>query len=220
MVVVGFLLSMVSVGTFFVAGLRLPYYLFFSENRCSEETMQKAVDPPWNMSFAMLIASVLCFVVGSYLPFLYNMLPMDAPYQPYNTAHIAETLQIIGFTAVAFIFLKHLVKPTNTISLDLDWLYRKGGKGFLWFASDPIQGFDTFWGQLYKTVGLYGVMALSKFWSWFDWNVIDSIVDGTARSVLGLGRRVSMALQKGQIQHTLYITVTFAAVLLAVYVWL
>jgi len=220
LIITGFLLSMVSVGTFFVAGLRLPYYLFFGESRCSEETMQKAVDPPWNMTLAMTIAAGLCLMVGCYLPFLYNMLPYAVEYNPYNTGHVVETLQIIAFTALAFIFLKGFVKPTNTISLDLDWFYRRGGQYFLKLASGPIQSLDTAWGKLYKTVGMTDLLASAKFWSWFDWNVIDTIVDGTARSVLGIGRRMTVVLQKGQIQQTLYISLTFAAILLTAFVWL
>ncbi|MBM9518666.1 Na(+)/H(+) antiporter subunit D [Desulforhopalus vacuolatus] len=220
LVIAGFLLSIVSVGTFFVAGLRLPYYLFFGESHCSEETMKKAVDPPWNMTLAMTIAAGLCLVVGCYLPFLYNMLPYAVEYNPYNTGHVVETLQIIAFTVLAFIFLKGFVKPTNTISLDLDWFYRRGGQYFLKLASGPIQSADTAWGKLYKNVGMADLMSSAKFWSWFDWNVIDTIVDGTARSVLGIGRRVTVVLQKGQIQQTLYISLTFAAILLTAFVWL
>ncbi|MGI9537419.1 MAG: Na(+)/H(+) antiporter subunit D, partial [Desulfocapsaceae bacterium] len=44
----GFLLTMVSAGTFLVAGLRLPYLLFFSEPQ-SAEAVERAADPPWNM---------------------------------------------------------------------------------------------------------------------------------------------------------------------------
>ncbi len=220
LIIAGFLLSMVSVGTFFVAGLRLPYYLFFGESHCSEETKEKAVDPPWNMTLAMTIAAGLCLLVGCYLPFLYNMLPYAVEYNPYNTGHVVETLQIIAFTVLAFIFLKGFVKPTNTINLDLDWFYRRGGQYFLKLASGPIQSVDTAWGKLYKTVGMADLLASAKFWSWFDWNVIDTIVDGTARSFLGIGRRVTVVLQKGQIQQTLYISLTFAAILLAAFIWL
>ncbi len=216
--VAGLLLSLVSVGTFFVAGLRLPYYLFFSDNRGNDETIEKACDPPWNMTLAMVIASVLCFVVGTYLPFLYDMLPSAVEYQPYNSAHLLETLQIIVFTALAFIVLKNLVRPTATISLDLDWFYRRGGNLFLRLASGPVQSIDTAWGQLYRTVGLTRLMRSARFWSWFDWNVIDTVVDGTARGVVRIGHRVVTRLQKGQIQQTLFFSVTFAAILLAAFV--
>lgn len=219
LITTGILLTMVSVGTFFVAGLRLPWFLFFGESRCSEETLEKAQDPPWNMSFAMFSAALLCFVIGSYLPFLYNMLPMDAAYHPYNSVHLAETLQIIAFTALAFAFLKKWVEPAAKINLDIDWFYRKAGVGFLWLAKHPIQSFDTKWGNVYKDVGLVGLMRSAKFWSWFDWNVIDTIVDGTARTVMGVGRKVVLELQKGQIQQTLFLSLTFAAILLALYIW-
>lgn len=217
----GFLLTAVSVGTFLVAGLRLPYLIFFGESRCSEETWNKAVDPPWNMNFAMGIAAFLCLAIGSYLPFLYNMLPnAEITYHPYGGYHLSETLQILAFTALAFMFLKNKLGARNTISLDLDWFYRKGGQVFLWLAKNPIQWIDNAWGSAYRVVGLYSLMTTAKFWSWFDWHGIDGFIDGSARSVRAFGKRVTMVLQKGQIQQTIYFSVTFAAILLISYVWL
>jgi len=221
LLVPAFLLTMVSVGTFLVAGLRLPYLIFFGENRCSETTWEKAEDPPWNMKLAMIAAAVFCFVVGSYTPFLYNMLPFtDVSVHPYGGYHLSETLQILAFTAVVFIFLKDKIGARATISLDLDWFYRKGGRIFLWLAKNPIQWLDNCWGVAYRVVGLYSLMTTARFWSWFDWHAIDGIVDGSARCVRAIGRRVSLTLQRGQIQQTLYITITFAAILLASYVWI
>lgn len=221
LLVAGFLLTAVSVGTFLVAGLRLPYLIFFGKSRCSDETWEKATDPPWNMSFAMGIAAFLCFLIGSYLPFLYNMLPNpEVAYHPYGGYHLSETLQILAFTALAFVFLKDKLGPNNTISLDLDWFYRKGGQVFLWIAKGPIQWIDTAWGSAYRVVGIYSLMTTAKFWSWFDWHGIDGVVDGSARCVKAIGRRVTVVLQKGQIQQTIYLSVTFAAILLISYVWL
>jgi len=56
--------------------------------------------------------------------------------------------------------------------------------------------------------------------SWFDWNGIDGLVDGSAHCVRSIGRRVSLVLQRGQIQQTIYYTVTFVAVILVAFVWL
>jgi multicomponent Na+:H+ antiporter subunit D len=221
LLVAGFLLTLVSVGTFLVAGLRLPYLIFFGDNRCSEETWSKAEDPPWNMHFAMSIAALLCLLIGSYTPFLYNMLPnADVAYHPYGSYHLSETLQILAFTALAFVFLKDKLGPKATISLDLDWFYRMGGRGFLWLAKHPIQWVDNTWGVAYRVVGLYSLMTTAKFWSWFDWHAIDGVVDGSARCVRAIGRRVTIVLQRGQIQQTIFISVTFAAILLLSYVWL
>ena len=216
-----FLLTVVSVGTFLVAGLRLPYLIFFGDSRCSDQTWQKAEDPPWNMQLAMITAGFFCLLVGSYLPFLYSMLPYaDVSYHPYGSYHLSETLQILAFTAVAFVFLKDKIGPRSTISLDLDWFYRRGGQVFLWFAKNPIQWLDTCWGAAYRVVGLYSLMTTAKFWSWFDWHGIDGVVDGSARCVRAIGRRITVTMQRGQIQQTIYISVTFAAILLASYVWL
>jgi multicomponent Na+:H+ antiporter subunit D len=216
-----FLLTLVSAGTFLVAGLRLPYLIFFGENRCSEETWEKATDPPWNMTMAMGIAAFFCVLVGCYLPFLYDMLPnKEATYHPYTAYHLGETLQILAFTALGFFYFKSKIGARATISFDLDWFYRKGGKIFLWLAQKPIQGIDNAWGEVYKVVGLSSLMTTAKFWGWFDWHGIDGVVDGTARFVRTVGGRVCRTLQRGQIQHTLYFTISFAAILLFAFAWL
>ncbi len=221
LLLVGFLLTLVSVGTFLVAGLRLPYLIFFGEHRGDSDSFEKATDPPWNMRLAMISAGFLCFFIGSYLPFLYNMLPYpEAAYHPYGSYHLSETFQILAFTVLAFIFLKDKLGPRATISLDLDWFYRKGGKGFLWLAKNPIQWVDNVWGAAYRVIGLYSLMTTAKFWSWFDWHAIDGVVDGSARCIRAIGRRLSSALQQGQIQLTIYFSVTFAAIILISYVWL
>ncbi len=221
LLIVGFLLTLVSVGTFLVAGLRLPYLIFFGENRCSDATWAKAEEPPWNMHLAMGAAALLCLLIGSYPPFLYNMLPnAGVTYHPYSSYHLSETLQILAFTALAFVFLKDKLAARDTISLDLDWFYRMGGRGFLWLAQNPIQWLDTMWGMAYRVIGLYSLMTTARFWSWFDWHAIDGVVDGSARCVRAIGRRVTIVLQRGQIQQTIFISVTFAAILLLSYVWL
>lgn len=217
----GFLLTMVSAGTFLVAGLRLPYLLFFSENKCSDDTWEKAADPSWNMQFAMVLAAFFCLVIGTYLPFLYTMLPnTEVAYHPYGAYHLSETLQILALTALGFFLLHKHIRARETISLDLDWFYRKGGQCFLWTVKNPIQWFDTAFSKAYRVVGLSTLMTTSQFWSWFDWNGIDGVVDGTARCVRAMGRRVSLVLQRGQIQQTIFYTVTFGAVILVAYVWL
>ena len=217
----GFLLTMVSAGTFLVAGLRLPYLLFFGESRCSQQTWELACDPPANMTAAMAIASFFCFLVGCYTPFLYNMLPFhDVHYHPYSGYHLSETLQILALTAVGFYYFRDRIGAKATLSLDLDWLYRKGGRGVLWLASKPIQAIDTAWGEVYRVVGLVSLMTTAKFWGWFDWHGIDGVVDGTARLVRGCGHWLSQLLQRGQIQQTLCLTITFAAIALFTFAWL
>ncbi len=213
------LLMFGATGTFMYNGLKLPYFLFFGKNNCSEETWEKAADPTWNMQMAMTAGAILCIVVGSVPALLYSLLPYPVSYHPYNGYHIAETFQILGFAALAFFLLKKFLVPEDKICLDMDWFYRRGGVLFLWIAKNPIQWFDTAWGEAYRVVGMGPLMTISKFWSWFDWHAIDGVVDGIARCVRAIGGRVR-TLQSGQIQFTIYFTATFAAVVLISYILL
>ncbi len=129
----GFLLSLASAGTFLHTGLKVPYFIWFGKNNCSEETWQKAGEPPWHMQTAMAITSFLCIFIGCGYPFLYKMLPFDVVYAPYTLYHVSETLQILFFTAVGFFLLLEMLTPKPTISIDLDCIYRLGGKYFLKF---------------------------------------------------------------------------------------
>lgn len=211
------LLMFGATGTFMYNGLKLPYFLFFGKNNCSEETWKKAADPTGNMVAAMVFGAVLCIYTGSAPGVLYSMLPYDLPYTPFTAYHLAETLQILGFASLAFFLFKKYLVPVDRLCLDMDWFYRKGGLMILWIARNPIQWFDTAWSKVYRVVGLGTLVTTSRFWSWFDWNVIDGIIDGFARSVRGLGGRLRV-LQSGQIQYTLYFAASFAAVTLITYI--
>jgi len=213
------LLMLGATGTFMYNGVKLPYFLFFGKNNCSDETWEKAADPTWNMMAAMAFGSVLCIYVGSAPGVLYSMLPYAVHYDPFTAYHLAETLQILGFAAFAFFLLKKYLEPVDRLCLDMDWFYRKGGLFFLWVAKNPLQWFDTAWGEVYRAVGLRTLMTTSKFWSWFDWNAIDGIIDGLARTVRAIGGRLRV-LQAGQIQYTMYFAASFAAVVLIAYILL
>jgi multicomponent Na+:H+ antiporter subunit D len=124
-------LTLASAGTFLHTGLKVPYFIWFGKNNCSKETWEKAADPPWNMHVAMIIASFLCIFIGVYTPYLYNMLPnQPVIYAPYTAYHLAEALQILLFTALGFFLLLKKLAPEPTISIDMDWLYRKPAPGF------------------------------------------------------------------------------------------
>jgi len=210
------LLMFGATGTFMYNGLKLPYFLFFGKNNCSESTWEKAADPTWNMMIAMGTGALLCVMVGSAPGFLYGLLPYPVEYTPFTLYHLAETLQVMGFAALAFFWLKKYLEPVDRICLDMDWFYRMGGRIFLWLVKNPIQWFDTAWGEAYRVVGLRGLMTTAAFWSWFDWHGIDGVVDGFARLVRGLGGRLRL-LQHGQIQVTLYYAASFVAVLMVAY---
>lgn len=216
-----FLLTLASAGTFLHTGLKVPYFIWFGKNNCSEETWKKAAEPPMNMEVAMIAASFLCVLIGCYLPYLYDLLPYqsaaaDYAHHVYGAYHVSESLQILLFTALGFFLFTKKLAPEATISIDLDWFYRFGGRGFLWLAKKPIQWVDNGVSEAYKYVGLIPLMNVSRFWSWFDWHGIDGVVDGTARTVKNLGNTLRK-VQSGQVQYNLFYGATIAAVLIVIY---
>ncbi|MEN8135036.1 MAG: Na(+)/H(+) antiporter subunit D [Thermodesulfobacteriota bacterium] len=217
-----FLLTLASAGTFLHTGLKVPYFIWFGKNNCSKETWEKAADPPANMQWAMGIAAFFCIFIGCYLPYLYNMLPFQEEAHHYaevvyGSYHLSEALQILLFTALGFFLLIKKLAPEPTISIDLDWFYRFGGRGFQWLASKPIQNFDNRVNEGYRYLGLIPLMSISRFWSWFDWHVIDGVVDGIARGVRAVGS-AGRRLQSGRLQNGLLSAASVVAIILIVYV--
>lgn len=214
---VGFLLMLASAGTFLHTGLKVPYFIWFGKNNCSKQTWESAAEPPVNMLVAMGLMSFLCIFIGSYTPYLYQMLPYPVEYHPYTSYHISETLQILLFTALGFFLLIKKLEPEAKISLDLDWPYRMGGRAVLWVASKPIQFVDTCVSEAYRVIGIVPLMSVSKLSAMFDTYVIDGIVDGLAGSVKRLGERMRGA-QRGAMQENLTMAFGLGAVVAVAFV--
>ncbi|MDD2337258.1 MAG: Na(+)/H(+) antiporter subunit D [Geobacteraceae bacterium] len=214
---VGFLLLVASAGTFLHTGLKVPYFIWFGKNNCSPETWERAADPPWNMRAAMAFTALLCIGIGCYTPYLYDMLPYPVNYHPYTAYHVSETLQILLFTGVGFfVFLKKLV-PQPTISLDLDWFYRMGGRAILRMARGPVQATDTFVGEMYRRCGLRWMMDAARNSAWFDRQAIDGAVDGLALTVRSLGGKLRNA-QTSQVQINALLALAVIVFILLLYV--
>jgi len=209
----GFLLMLASVGTFLHTGLKVPYFIWFGQNRCKPETWARAKEAPWNMNAAMAVASALCLFIGCYTPYLYRMLPYPTDFQPYTAYHVSETLQVLLFTAVGFFLLLKKLTPEPTISLDTDWFYRMGGRAFLRFAERRVQAVDNWVGELYRWAGLIPLKATAFLVGLFDNHVIDGLVDGLGVAVRAVGSRLRAA-QRGALQESL--TLAFAAVVILV----
>jgi multicomponent Na+:H+ antiporter subunit D len=207
-----FLLMLASVGTFLHTGLKVPYFIWFGKNNCTPKTWEKASEPPWNMNLAMGAAAFLCIFIGCYTPYLYNRLPYPVDYHPYTAYHISETLQLLIATALGFYLLIKKLEPEPTISVDLDWFYRKGGQAFLWLARKPIQTLDVWVGEIYRTAGLASLMNSARWVGRWDNRVIDGCVDGLASTISAAGRRLRV-LQRGPMQQSLAISFALTTVL-------
>jgi multicomponent Na+:H+ antiporter subunit D len=120
---VWFLLAAASAGVFLHAGIKLPWFVFFQK-----DSGMRPPDPPWNMRLAMILFAALCIGLGVWPQPLYEILPLQpVGYKPYTGYHVVEMLQLLLFSGLAFFVLLPFMKRTLTISLDVDWFWRRFG---------------------------------------------------------------------------------------------
>lgn len=119
LMVVYMLLTAASAGVFLHAGIKFPWFVFFQK-----DSGLRPKDAPWNMGLAMVIFSALCILLGVFPEWLYRFLPYEMEYQAYSAGKVLFYLQLLLFSGLAFFLLLPLMKRTETISLDVDWLWR------------------------------------------------------------------------------------------------
>jgi multicomponent Na+:H+ antiporter subunit D len=128
--IVWLLLLFAAAGVFHHAGIKIPYFAFFAHDSGIRTT-----EPPKNMLLAMGIAATICVLIGTFPAHtVYALLPWEATYQPYDITHVLTQLQLLFFSAMAFVWLnlRHLYPPElPSTNLDADWLYRKWAPSFI-----------------------------------------------------------------------------------------
>lgn len=117
------LMLLASVGTFLSVGLKLPYFTWYG-NRNGLTPLSL----PNNMYLGMIAAAFFCILHGIIPGLLYDMLPYQAHFAPYNLPHFVETSQILIFTFAAFWIFRKEIAVKATITLDIDWFYRRPAK--------------------------------------------------------------------------------------------
>ena len=120
---VWFLLAAASAGVFLHAGIKFPWFVFFQK-----DSGLRPADPPWNMRLAMVLFSAICIGLGVMPGPLYAMLPYKVDYVPYTASHVVSQLQLLLFSGLAFFLMLGWLKRTLTITLDVDWFYRRLGR--------------------------------------------------------------------------------------------
>lgn len=129
-----------SAGVFHHAGIKIPYFAFFSHDsgiRCQEA--------PRNMLVAMGIAAALCIGIGVFPNALYALLPFATDYEPYTASHIVAQLQLLFFSALAFaVLMRTGIYPPElrSVNLDSDWLYRVAAPVVVKFSGGLIGDFQ------------------------------------------------------------------------------
>jgi len=203
-------LELAAVGTFLSVGLKLPYFAFFGPKNADV----KLKPIPKNMYVAMFLSSFLCFFIGVYPNFLYHLLPFEVEYVPYTPWHILQSLQLLAFTGLGFYILRKKLTPEAKINLDFDYFYRLFGRAFLAFCRRPVEAVDNIWTEVYARICLRGLMGTAKGAALFDREDIDRAVDGTAISVMRLGKNITR-FQTGNIQDYLATAVFIALIIFA-----
>lgn len=138
--VIWLMLLFASAGVFHHAGIKIPFFAFFSHDsgiRCKEA--------PANMLTAMWLGAFLCIFIGCYPQPLYNLLPYPVEYMPYTATHVLLQLQLLFFSALAFVFLKlsGIYPPElRSVNIDIDLIYRRllpRGVGAVIAICEPIR---------------------------------------------------------------------------------
>ncbi len=140
--IIWLLLLFASAGVFHHAGIKIPFFAFFSH-----DSGIRVKEAPWNMRIAMGIAALACIAIGT-VPHLtiYPLLPFEAPaYQPYTFAHVMAQSLLLIFSALAFtLLLLSGIYPSEirSVNIDSDWLYRRGGKFFYQIFDRGLNGIN------------------------------------------------------------------------------
>ena len=114
------LLTAASAGVFLHAGIKFPWFVFFQK-----DSGLRPPEPPASMRWAMVIFAFLCIALGVWAEPLYALLPYAVKYEPYTWAHVLTQTQLLLFSGLAFFVMLPLLKRTLTITLDVDWLWRR-----------------------------------------------------------------------------------------------
>lgn len=168
MYVVVYLLKIVSVGTFLSTALKLPWFAFGGPDRGIQVR-----SVPVTMLAAMGITAAANVVLGLRPGLLYDLMPNPVDYEPFTASHLSETLQLLILAALGFWLLATKLKGEPSITLDTDWIYRKGApvvvaRAHAAAATRP---------QPVVTARRYGARTWMR------------VTDGTLGAAGGLGRR-------------------------------
>jgi multicomponent Na+:H+ antiporter subunit D len=150
------ILEIASAGVFLHAGIKFPYFVFFAKDKGLRpgETNK-------SMLTAMGFLSFICIFLGVYPKPLYDILPYEMEYyHAYSISHVATQLQLLMFSALVFFLFLALLKRTDTIALDTDWFYRKGGRLFYRAMDKGLNAFNRTVEQVF--VGEF-LVGLAKF---------------------------------------------------------
>ena len=142
-------------GVFLHAGIKFPWFVFFQK-----DAGLRPADPPWNMRAAMVL-------LGRALPRARrrSRAPLRNAAVPgrfralYRRVTSSCQLQLLLFSGLAFFLLLRWLKRTLTITLDVDWFYRKLGRDLARYLQEHC---SSIWQAFAKFVRLAAETAVTR----------------------------------------------------------
>jgi multicomponent Na+:H+ antiporter subunit D len=142
-----YILAAASAGVFLHAGIKFPWFVFFQK-----DSGLRPKDAPLNMAIAMVFFAVLCILFGVAPELLYAYLPYPVTYEAYTPGKVVFYLQLLLFSGLAFFLLLPLMRRTETVSLDFDWLWRVAllrlANGLLAWLAAAGQALASWWDRI------------------------------------------------------------------------
>lgn len=177
MIVIWLLLTLASAGVFLHAGIKFPYFVFFAKDSGLRPDEKKL---PLNMKVAMAFLSFMCIFIGVFPKLLYGLLPYPVDYIPYTADHVISQLQLLMFSALAFFMMLKYLKRTETLTMDTDWIYRRGANIVISFLSIPVA-----W--TYNKLGYVFIERIPNLATWFSKNPLEAMKIGANSVVVSMG---------------------------------
>ena len=125
-----------SAGVFHHAGIKIPFFAFFAH-----DSGIRVKEAPTSMLIAMGIAAALCIGIGVFPELLYTHLPYETNYSAYDTSHVLAQIQLLLFSALAFVWLKlaGIYPPElRSTNIDAEWAYRMGFPKLYRWSADRV----------------------------------------------------------------------------------
>jgi multicomponent Na+:H+ antiporter subunit D len=144
-----FILEVASAGVFLQAGIQFPYFVFFAKDKGL-----RPPEAPGSMLFGMGILAFLCIYLGCFPARLYEILPYSDLVKSampvafldiyvVNFGRVISQSQLLIFSGLVFFLFLPLFKRTDTVSIDVDWFYRRGARRFYDVMARGLNGVNS-----------------------------------------------------------------------------
>ena len=191
---VGFAVAMM-----IMAGVRLPFYIFWSGSTRHGDSLRPL---PKSMMVAMVLTVISCLVQGIFPEVINRHLPYAMEERSFTLVKLGVGFSFPAAAGLLFFFLRPILKPRVNELPDFERLYMLVGQGAMVLFAKPLSWLDSIFSEVYRTVFLRAFNFLARISDAFDRKVIDGAVNHTATSVMRLSR-MSTRLQSGRLQDQL-----------------